>query len=166
MLTVGKFPLIAIKEFLHKYQPGVSRQAVKKSPNLVNVVKECPVQKFASDIATIQFCIATQTNISRLHCSLFYINFRKWCIVISYFKRGQSFNQVTFYGLSSRKLCHLDTHYCQLSHGVSKLWLQNWLNFIKKNEWALRDGLQGNCCILWIDIAWGLQKMSIILEAT
>ena len=24
--------------------------------------------------------------------------------------------------------------------------------------------LQANCCILWIDIAWGLQKLGIILE--
>ena len=26
------------------------------------------------------------------------------------------------------------------------------------------NALQGNCCILWIDIAWGLQKLGTILE--
>ena len=24
------------------------------------------------------------------------------------------------------------------------------------------NGLQGNCCILWIDIVWGLQKFGLI----
>ena len=31
--------------------------------------------------------------------------------------------------------------------------------FQKKND------LQGNCCILWIDIAWGLQQLGLILES-
>jgi hypothetical protein len=27
-----------------------------------------------------------------------------------------------------------------------------------------KNGLQGNCCILKTDIAWGLQKLGLILE--
>ena len=40
-----------------------------------------------------------------------------------------------------------------------KLLVQNKLDFIKTN-----NGLQGNCCILKTDIAWGLQKLGLILE--
>ena len=49
--------------------------------------------------------------------------------------------------------------YCHLGSGGSKLRVQNKLDFIKKI-----NGLQGNCCVLRIDIAWGLQKLGIILE--
>ena len=49
---------------------------------------------------------------------------------------------------------------CQLGHGVSSnLLVQNYLDFIKK-----MNGLQENCFILWIDIAWDLQKLGIMLE--
>ena len=33
-----------------------------------------------------------------------------------------------------------------------------------KLAWLKKNGLQGNCCILWIDIAWGQQQLGVILE--
>ena len=43
--------------------------------------------------------------------------------------------------------------------GASNSGVQNWVELIDK-----MDLLQENCYILWIDIAWGLQKLGIILE--
>ena len=30
--------------------------------------------------------------------------------------------------------------------------------------WVLKSHVKWNYCILWIDIAWGLQKLGLILE--
>ena len=54
MSMLGRFFLITVKEFFHKSQPGVG-SGQKKGPNLVTVVKECPLTSFVLDILFVAF---------------------------------------------------------------------------------------------------------------